>query len=195
MQEYPIDINSFIGGWYINTELCDGLIDVFNKYKDFQEPGSLGRENSFVVDKSSKDSTDLVINSNPDIIEVQDYYKSLSECAKLYEERYDLKTRLDRWGITSNPIIQKYEPGGGYHLWHYERGGANPNVSFRVLAWMTYLNDVTDGGETEWLYQKIKIKPQKGLTVIWPTDWTHIHRGVTSLTQQKYIFTGWYSFY
>ena len=59
---------------------------------------------------------------------------------------------------------------------------------------MTYLNDVTDCGETEWYYQKLKIKPKKGLTVLWPTDWTYTHRGIASPSQLKYIITGWYSY-
>ena len=60
---------------------------------------------------------------------------------------------------------------------------------------MTFLNDITeDGGETEWLYQKIKIKPEKGLTVIWPAEWPWTHRGVMCEKQAKYIATGWYSF-
>jgi len=59
---------------------------------------------------------------------------------------------------------------------------------------MTYLNDVDDAGQTEFFYQQVKIKPIKGLTLFWPADWTHTHRGVTSLTQTKYITTGWYSF-
>ena len=45
---------------------------------------------------------------------------------------------------------------------------------------MTYLNTIKVGGETEFLYQKLKIKPKKGLTLIWPTDWTHTHRGLIS---------------
>jgi hypothetical protein len=59
---------------------------------------------------------------------------------------------------------------------------------------MTYLNDVNDDGETEFYYQNLKIKPQKGKTVIWPADWTHTHRGITSPTQEKYIITGWFNF-
>ena len=59
---------------------------------------------------------------------------------------------------------------------------------------MTYLNDVADRGETEWYYQKLKIKPKKGLTVLWPTDWTYTHRGIPSPSQLKYIITGWYSY-
>jgi hypothetical protein len=59
---------------------------------------------------------------------------------------------------------------------------------------MTYLNDVTDAGETEFFYQKIKMKPEKGLTLIWPADWTFTHRGIASPTQEKTIITGWFNF-
>ena len=59
---------------------------------------------------------------------------------------------------------------------------------------MTYLNDVTDKGQTEWYHQKMKVKPKKGLTVIWGTDWTFLHKGIVSPTQTKYIATGWFSY-
>jgi hypothetical protein len=58
---------------------------------------------------------------------------------------------------------------------------------------MTFLNDMTDEGGTEFLYQDLKVEPKKGLTLIWPSYWTHTHRGVISKTQEKYIVTGWYS--
>ena len=88
--------------------------------------------------------------------------------------------------------VQKYPIGGAYHGWHAERGGTA--TGHRHLVFMTYLNDITDGGETEFMYQKLKIKPRKGLTLIWPSDWTHTHRGLPSATQVKYIVTGWYGF-
>jgi hypothetical protein len=59
---------------------------------------------------------------------------------------------------------------------------------------MTYLNNVTDGGETEWYHQDLKIQPQKGLTVIWPADWCFVHRGNITPTQDKYIITGWFNY-
>ena len=59
---------------------------------------------------------------------------------------------------------------------------------------MTYLNDVEDGGETEFKLQNLKIKAEKGKTVIWPVDWTYTHRGIISPKQEKYIVTGWYDF-
>ena len=59
---------------------------------------------------------------------------------------------------------------------------------------MTYLNDIKKGGETEFYYQKLKIKPETGLTLLWGCDWTFTHRGITSPTETKYIATGWYSY-
>jgi len=56
------------------------------------------------------------------------------------------------------------------------------------------LNDVSNAGETEFLHQELKVKPEKGLTLIWPCDWTYTHRGVPSPTEDKYIITGWFSF-
>jgi hypothetical protein len=56
------------------------------------------------------------------------------------------------------------------------------------------LNDVHDAGETEFLLQKVKAKPTKGLSLIWPSDWTHTHRGIVSPTEEKYIITGWFDF-
>ena len=56
---------------------------------------------------------------------------------------------------------------------------------------MTYLNDVTDAGGTEFCHQNLIVQPKKGLTLIWPADWTFTHRGVPSPTQEKIITTGW----
>ena len=72
-----------------------------------------------------------------------------------------------------------------------ERGGLAK--ADRHLVFMTYLNDVVDGGETE-VSSENEIKPEKGLTVICSTDWTYTHRGLTSPTQTKYIATGWFNF-
>jgi hypothetical protein len=58
---------------------------------------------------------------------------------------------------------------------------------------MTYLNDVDDGG-TDFFYQKITSPAKKGLTIIWPTDWTHMHKGQVSMTKEKMIVTGWFTF-
>ena len=59
---------------------------------------------------------------------------------------------------------------------------------------MTYLNSVEDGG-TEFKYQNLITPAKKGLTLIWPAQWTHTHRGQISGTKEKYIVTGWFNFH
>ena len=88
--------------------------------------------------------------------------------------------------------IQKTTIGGGYHTWHYE--SPTRETCHRLLAWTVYLNDVDDGGETEFLYQHKRIKPKQGTLVIWPASFTHTHRGNPPLSNNKYIITGWTEF-
>lgn len=85
--------------------------------------------------------------------------------------------------------VQKTKVGGGYHIWHHETD--RRDTSNRVLAWTVYLNDVEEGGETEFLYQHIRVKPTRGTFVIWPAGFTHTHRGNPPLSNDKYIMTGW----
>ena len=86
--------------------------------------------------------------------------------------------------------IQKTIPGEGYHVWHCEHG-ALP-LGSRIALVMLYLNDVEEGGETEWLYQSRRVKPRTGTMVICPSGFTHTHRGNPPLSGDKYIATGWY---
>ena len=63
----------------------------------------------------------------------------------------------------------------------------------RSIAWMIYLNDVEEGGETEFLYQKKRYKPIANTALLWPGSLTHQHRGNPPLSGDKYILTGWYT--
>ena len=97
--------------------------------------------------------------------------------------------------------VQRYEAakGGGYYAFHFEQAtghvfGQEPNETYarRYLTWLLYLNDVPDGeGETEFLYQGLRVKPKKGDLVIFPAFFTHTHRGNPVYTTDKYIATGW----
>ena len=60
------------------------------------------------------------------------------------------------------------------------------------MAWMTFLNTIESGGETYFEYQQCKVKASKGLTLIWPADWTHFHKGCPAPDEEKMIITGWY---
>ena len=86
-------------------------------------------------------------------------------------------------------LLQKTEIGGGYHKFHTENAGYGN--SSRMLAWMIYLNDVQDGGETEFPMQRQRIKPKANMGLIWPGGVTHFHRGLPPYSNEKFILTGW----
>jgi len=93
--------------------------------------------------------------------------------------------------------VQKYQRGeGGYPHWHSEIYPQEQHGEplHRVLLWMYYLNDVEEGGETEFYYQKIKIPPRAGSMVIAPAGFTHTHRGNIPISNDKYILTSWVMF-
>lgn len=181
----------FIAGWYIDKLVCEQLVDFFESKSDIHKPGVLGVNSQ--VDKTLKESTDITINEFCNVKVVDEYFNQLSQVVELYKGRYRwCGDQQNAWGITSGVQIQRYLPQEGYHQWHCEIDGATNST--RHLVFMTYLNDVDEGGETHWFYQNLKLKPEKGLTVIWPPSWTHMHKGITSPTQSKYIVTGWYNY-
>ncbi|MGL4612584.1 MAG: 2OG-Fe(II) oxygenase [Shewanella sp.] len=93
--------------------------------------------------------------------------------------------------------IQKYQKDkGGYPHWHSEQfpqHGHNEALH-RVLLYMFYLNDVPDGGETEFYYQQRCVRPKKGTIVLAPAGFTHTHRGNMPKSNDKYIVTSWVMF-
>lgn len=92
---------------------------------------------------------------------------------------------------------QRYDKQmGGYPYWHsevYPQAGHN-DALHRMLLFMFYLNDVEEGGETEFHYQDIKVKPKAGRMVIAPAYFTHTHRGNVPVSNNKYILTSWVLF-
>lgn len=93
--------------------------------------------------------------------------------------------------------VQKYTKNvGGYYYWHSEIYPRDPAAEtlHRVLLFMFYLNDVEQGGETEFWYQERKLKPTLGTMVIAPAGFTHTHRGNVPQSDDKYILTSWVLF-
>ena len=174
-----------------NTALCDLLIN-YHVTSEYKGAGAVYHNNKKQIIPEEKDSVDCVLNTNDALF--AEYAKNLQIVINEYIKQYPMCNYYNPWGITDVVNIQHYKPTAGYHVWHTERATCIEPSSSRHLVFMTYLNDVTDGGETEFYHQGIKVKPEKGKTLIWPSDWTHTHRGISSPTQEKYIITGWFNF-
>lgn len=175
---------------------CDHLISEFERLVN-SGAGS-NRQKSENVHKHRKDDMQLGLNfgvhnfagfSNHSPEEI--FFKGLQRCYDHYTEKYSI---LKEEQINATTMkVQRTDPGGGYHIWHCEKNGGKR--AERVLVYSLYLNDLaeTDGGETEFLYQRLRIKPEKNMMILWPAAFTHVHRGNTVLgDESKYIVTGWF---
>jgi hypothetical protein len=184
---------------FLSSDLCDIFINKF-ELSPLRKRGVIaGPNNTGIKADYIKQSTD--ISFGPSFLEKEENKKEWGDLIikfqhKLqfeidnYVEKFDALENMDKF-ILEGYNLQKYEPEEGFHEWHCERG--SPSTSFRMLVWMVYLNDLDNGG-TEFKYQNHIEKSEKGKLLIWPTDWTHTHRGQISRTDEKYILTGWYTF-
>lgn len=175
IQEYPVR----------DKTLCDDLIDLFNAHPERHVVGGAGT----TVDASVKESTEIALSPGLDDTLMGRYIGHIRACTEKYMKTYEHAAA--QLAIVDFPKLQMYQPGEGFYKYHWE--SSRFTARHRALAFMTYLNDVTDGGGTDFLYQEVTTKARKGTTLIWPCDFTHTHRGEVSETQQKYITTGWLS--
>lgn len=188
--------DNFIGTFdnYFNEELLNRYINHFNQMTSLGLSNDRGnipsteiKDNSIDLISSnfwgvSKNELDVSYLSSPFLdVFFQKIYPQ-------YVKKFDYINKLERHTIYEIKI-QKTSSKEGYHSWHSETGG--PHNRNRLLAFTLYLNDVEEGGETEFLYQSIRIKPKKNRLIIWPAAFTHVHRGNPPLSNEKYIITGW----
>lgn len=119
------------------------------------------------------------------------FFEGLQKCFDDYVKQYDV---LGGANIKCSSVkMQRTDPGSGYHVWHFEQG--NDTASARCLTYIIYLNDLEDdaAGETELLYQRMRIKTKENSGIIFPAAFTHTHRGnVVHGEKPKYIITGWF---
>jgi hypothetical protein len=187
--------SNFIKLWQMpELSVCDDLITYWKNNEKFSG-SNYTPSKGVIINKEEKDSLEVSIDVKTTISKiVENYLKNLQIAVNEYIQEFPYCNNYAPWGITDTINIQYYPPGGGYKIWHCERCSSMHPVTSRHLVFMTYLNDVNDCGETEFFHQNLKIKPKKGLTVIWPADWTYTHRGIPSMTEEKYIITGWLNF-
>ena len=192
MNEKKSEIKNFIGIYdnYITKKECDLAIELFEKESNFKK--TLTRVQ---FEKSPfREKKDEQFFAHPEnLIVWWDYLKTITVNFDLAFKDYCQQTGandyFDELHYTTLKL-QKTLPTEGYHIWHIEHGKGYHNEP-RAFVWSVYLNDVEEGGETEFLYQSMRVKPKAGRIVIWPASFPYAHRGNPPLSGKKYIITSW----
>ena len=172
----------------LSAEICNDMVRRFEEAVEEQYQGRIGQ--AIYKDQNIKRSTDLVVSGKPHWKDVdRALFASMGKAITEFREAYPyFKGPFKDMGYA----IQRTNPGEFYH-WHID--GGSHEFSQRQLVAVWYLNDVAGpGGETEFLFQQVKVKPEQGKLLLFPPFWTHEHRGATLEAGVKYIATTWVVF-
>lgn len=179
VREYP---NQII------DSVCDDLIDFFHEKKQ------MSKDFVYHVNEDYRKDYSLFCERFGTFKQkFQTYLDS-----EIHDAFKDYKSEMGRcWPKVYNNTHYKLQysyPGGGFYSWHADGGEENVD---RFLTWLIYLNDVEEGGRTEFRYQgeelKRGVKPERGKLILFPAARTHIHRAAPNLREDKYILTGWFT--
>ena len=184
----------FISAWKLNNDsICDEIINFFETNPQMQ---NTGRRIGGKIDTEKKDTLDITIQPK-DLLEkkfsiMKNYMEELNVLYEDYVNQWPfIKKFLNNVDIGSFNI-QKYNTGGHISSVHSER--TSIATLQRIFVFLTYLNDVEEGGETRFDHYDLDIIPEKGKTIIWPAEWTHAHSGGIVTKGNKYVITGWMNF-
>ena len=123
---------------------------------------------------------------------IQDHFLAVTwACYQIYQTRYSALQTQHPQGIYELKI-QKTLIGGGFHVWHWEQEGRKD--CSRLMNVQLFLNDVKEGGETEFLYLNKVERSEQGKLLIYPGNYTHTHRGNPPRSNSKYLINAWIEF-
>lgn len=82
--------------------------------------------------------------------------------------------------------VNRYYPGEFYRPHADDGPGHN-----RLISALVYLNNVEEGGETEFVYQDVSVSPREGRLVIFPSNYAYTHAAHSPIRGTKYSAAFW----
>ena len=136
----------------LSSENCNNIINFFEGNSHLHREGQRSIDTEMFLETVGKTPINSVLA------------QALSICTEEYQQEYPFINKIKSWTIAPTFKLQRYNPGEGYFTLHCENdGGVDGSAEKRILAWMVYLNDVKEGGDTEFLYQQKKIQPKANM--------------------------------
>lgn len=133
-----------------------------------------------ITDTSIRSSKNYVIESDDLIFnKVKKYlFECVDEYISVYESQVTKKIDLQ---------ILKYEVGENYK-YHQDASYA----LYRTLSCLIYLNpNEYEGGETDFKYLNISVKPNSPKLVLFPSNYIYTHASLPVTNGVRYVIVGW----
>lgn len=105
----------------------------------------------------------------------------------LYNERLRLTIPVPERPLIEDLRIKRYRAGADEQFQpHFDSIDA---VANRYLVFLWYLNDVAEGGETEFCDLGLKVEARAGRLLMFPPYWLFQHAGLPPRSNDKYILS------
>lgn len=188
----------------LSKEICNDIIHYFESEDTDKYEGITGSG----LRKDIKDTLDFQIlakneknkphwNKIRHLLErelnnnIKNYVKNINNSMEICEENSQNKYKVFEKFVSFDTIqMQRYTKQKGRYIYHQDFLSDWANKKYRVITFLWYLNDVYEGGETEF-WTTYKVKPEAGKLLFFPATWTYPHRGMIPISNDKYIITGW----
>ncbi len=102
-----------------------------------------------------------------------------------YSRRFPEIRYMDNDLLWTGWRFKHFAPGDSFSNWHCEH---NLQIPHRVLCAMFYLSDHEEG--TEFMHYKTVVQSKKGRAIVFPTFFTHVHRGQAT-SSDRYIMSNY----
>jgi hypothetical protein len=166
----------------ISDQFCENVIQTFD----------LDVENQERIDRDKRPSfTELNISQqyqkqNPKWMDVQvNIQKTFIEYVSLYMKDLDLGPDFPARYAFEEYRMKRYAPKVDEFMDHVDVG--DYQSARRFLVCFLYLNDVSNGGETDFPKLGYSIQPKRARLLIFPPLWMYRHAGRSVVNGHKYI--------
>lgn len=163
--------------------VCERLLATFENFAEHQVVN--GRTVRSGLEGSQWTEMDIGKLANQEL--KQDFHRWIQEYKARYEHDCGLAEPLPAPGGYAQLIMKRYLSGGneGFQT-HFD---SLRDVSNRYLVILWYLNDVAEGGETEFPDLELAVKPKAGRLLIFPPFWMYRHTALAPVSNPKYILS------
>lgn len=110
------------------------------------------------------------------------FYTAILGLSNSYAKRYEINEPF----FHENYQLLKYRSGEQYRA-HYDGG---TGIARSVSA-ICYLNNDYEGGEIEFVNFKVKVKPEPGMLILFPSNYAYRHIAHPVVSGTKYAIVTW----
>ncbi|HEX6832318.1 MAG TPA: 2OG-Fe(II) oxygenase [Rudaea sp.] len=172
----------------LTPEFSAQLVSAFEQSARLQVAN--GRGHQAGLDTSSW--TEVNVTPLADTAFIGFFHAQIDKYLAEYNRKIPLTLPIPNRPTIDDLRIKRYRAGSGDNFQpHFD---SIDQKCGRYLVFLWYLNDVAEGGETEFVDIGIKVAPRAGRLLMFPPYWMFQHAGRPPISNDKYIISTYLMF-